>query len=257
MGGVLHEYFPAAGFRTRDGVTVGLLTDAGFRNQWSRVIRRDGQPVKPAPNRIPDARLYSLCRPEERADGQFFVEQTFGEALVWEADNSSAEKIKLGSPSSWIRRGDVRVEEQEDVTVLAARTPEDGVIIPFAARGGEVYSLRLQYRSPRAFAVEVWDVDDHQQKLQAITLYNDRVPESRVLGRVSHLRVFPLAARERWRSFPLAAAIRAGHQRAVPGQRSESRTARVGTAPNSHTPRTVSSPRDGPAGTENAFHLCH
>ncbi len=178
VGGVLHEYFPAAGFRTRDGVTVGLLTDAGFRNQWSRVIRRDGQPVKPAPNRIPDARLYSLCRPEERADGQFFVEQTFGEALVWEADNSSAEKIKLGSPSSWIRRGDVRVEEQEDVTVLAARTPEDGVIIPFAARGGEVYSLRLQYRSPRAFAVEVWDVDDHQQKLQAITLYNDRVPES-------------------------------------------------------------------------------
>ena len=39
-GGPLHENFPAAGFRTQDGVTVGLLTDAGFRNQWSRIIRR-------------------------------------------------------------------------------------------------------------------------------------------------------------------------------------------------------------------------
>src|SRR5438477_244392 len=46
--GVLHEYFPAAGFRTQAGVTVGLLTDAGYRNHWSRIIRRDGKPVKPA-----------------------------------------------------------------------------------------------------------------------------------------------------------------------------------------------------------------
>src|ERR1019366_2115170 len=46
-GGALHEYFPAAGFRTLSGVTVGLLTDSGYRNQWSRIIRRDGTPVKP------------------------------------------------------------------------------------------------------------------------------------------------------------------------------------------------------------------
>src|ERR1035441_8356197 len=37
-GGALHEYFPAAGFQTRSGVTVGLLTDSGYRNQWSRII---------------------------------------------------------------------------------------------------------------------------------------------------------------------------------------------------------------------------
>jgi len=53
-GGALHEYFPAAGFRTPSGVTVGLLTDAGYRNRWSRIIRRDGTPVKPAPASIPD-----------------------------------------------------------------------------------------------------------------------------------------------------------------------------------------------------------
>ena len=51
-GGPLHEYFPAAGFRSDDNVTVGLLTDSGYRNGWNRVIRRDGKPVKPAPHQL-------------------------------------------------------------------------------------------------------------------------------------------------------------------------------------------------------------
>ena len=62
-GGPLHEYFPAAGFRTASDVTVGLLTDSGYRNQWSRIIRRDGIPVKPAPFSTPEPEslLSSLC----------------------------------------------------------------------------------------------------------------------------------------------------------------------------------------------------
>jgi hypothetical protein len=56
-GGPLHEYSPAAGFRSHDNVTVGLLTDSGYRNGWSRIIRRDGKPVKPAPHRITDINL--------------------------------------------------------------------------------------------------------------------------------------------------------------------------------------------------------
>ena len=59
-GGALHEYLPVAGFRAQSGVTIGLLTDSGHRNQWSRIIRRDGTPVKPAPASIPDLNLYSL-----------------------------------------------------------------------------------------------------------------------------------------------------------------------------------------------------
>ncbi|MGD0010012.1 MAG: hypothetical protein ABSE93_15880 [Terriglobia bacterium] len=177
-GGALHEYFPAAGFRTQDDLTVGLLTDAGFRNQWSRLIRRDGKPVKPAPRRIPDAHLYSVCRPEERAASQFFVQQTFGEALVRAAGGVPGENVELAPISSWSKRGEVTLKEREGAIVVSVRSSEDGVVIPFPARDGEVYSLRLQYRSPQAFAVEVWDVDDRLQELEDITLYNDRVPES-------------------------------------------------------------------------------
>jgi hypothetical protein len=177
-GGALHEYFPAAGFRTHDGLTVGLLTDAGFRNKWSRLIRRDGRPVKPAPNRIPDARLYSICRPQERAAGQFFVDQTFGESLMWDADGGVGERIDLGPISSWFKRGNAGIEEREGVAVVTARSSEDGIVIPFPAQDGEVYALRLQHHSQQAFAIQVWDVDDKLQKLEDITLYNDRVPES-------------------------------------------------------------------------------
>ena len=177
-GGELHELFPAAGFRTEDGLTVGLLTDAGFRNQWSRLIRRDGKPVKPAPRRIPDARLFSVCRPQDRAAGQYFVEQNFGEALVQATDDEAGENVVLAPVASWSKRGKVSLAEREGVTVVSARSSEDGIVIPFPAQDGEVYSLRLQYRSQQAFAIQIWDVDERLRPIENITLYNDRVPES-------------------------------------------------------------------------------
>ena len=36
MGGPLREVYPAAGFKTEKGIAVGLLTDAGHRNQIGR-----------------------------------------------------------------------------------------------------------------------------------------------------------------------------------------------------------------------------
>ena len=177
-GGALHEYFPAAGFCTQDGLTIGLLTDAGFRNQWSRLIHRDGKPVKPAPRRIPDPHLYSVCRAEERAEGKLFVQQTFGEALVQVEDDDSGEAVALPPVSSWSKLGEVTLEERNGATVLSPRSSEDGVLIPFPARDGEVYSVRLEYGSSQPFAVHVWDVDERRRKLEDITLYNNRVPES-------------------------------------------------------------------------------
>ena len=94
-GGALREYFPAAGFCTKDDLCVGLLTDSGYRNQWSRLIRRDGKPVKPAPRRIPDANLYSSSRQEDRNKGDFFVQQTFGEILTEKDGPQDAQVIAL------------------------------------------------------------------------------------------------------------------------------------------------------------------
>lgn len=176
-GGALREYFPAAGFRTRDDVTVGLLTDSGYRNGWSRMIRRDGKPVKPAPDHITDVNLCCVCRRADRDRQHFFVRQTFGEELVRESQNSGV-PISLPPVSSWQAQGDVNVQDRGGTTRSSISNSRAAVVVPFSAKDCEVYSLRFQYRSTQSFSVQVWDVDERLNQLQNITLYNDRVPAS-------------------------------------------------------------------------------
>ncbi len=177
-GGALHEYFPAAGFRTHSGVTVGLLTDSGFRNQWSRIIRRDGTPVKPAPASIPDLNLYSLPMAAERAQQGSFIQQTFGEATVQLSGEGSRTPIDLPAASRWKRSGEIQVEQQDGVVKLYPRAAKDFVLLPFPAKGGEIYSVHLKYRSKVPISVHAWDIDDQFKKLGDITLFNDTAPAS-------------------------------------------------------------------------------
>jgi hypothetical protein len=177
-GGALHEYFPAAGFRTQSGVTVGLLTDSGYRNQWSRIIRRDGTPVKPAPTRIPDLNLYSLPTAEERAQQGAYIQQTFGEATVELSGEDSRSRVDLPATRFWKKGGAIEVEQHEDVIRVFPRAAGDFVLLPFPAKGGEVYSVHLKYRSAVALSVNVWDIDDQLNKVADLSLFNDTTPAS-------------------------------------------------------------------------------
>lgn len=177
-GGALHEFFPAAGFRTRSGVTVGLLTDSGYRNQWSRVIRRDGVPVKPAAATIPDLNLYRLPDATERAEQGAYIQQTFGEATVQQSGEGAHTRLDMPPPSMWVKSGPIRVEPLEGGAKLLPGTRNDFVLLPFKAKGGEVFSVRLKYRSAAALAIHAWDIDDKYQKQGDITLFNDAAPAS-------------------------------------------------------------------------------
>ncbi|MDQ2842902.1 MAG: hypothetical protein M3Y72_18065 [Acidobacteriota bacterium] len=177
-GGSLHEYFPAAGFRTRNGVTVGLLTDSGFRNQWSRIIRRDGTPVKPAPTSIPDLNLYRLPTAEERSHRGAFIEQTFGEATVQLSGEGSRTAIHLPAASQWNKSGKIQVEQKDGIVTLSPGAAKDFVLLPFAAKAGDVIAVRLKYRSAVPVSIHVWDTDDQFQKVGDLTLFNDTAPAS-------------------------------------------------------------------------------
>ena len=177
-GGPLREYFPAAGFRTSADLTVGLLTDSGYRNGWSRIIRRDGKPTKPAPREISDANLCYVCRGTEREKRQFFVQQTFGEALLRDDNPASSTVVSLPPISDWRKQGDLSVEERDGTTVLSIRSSRASIVIPFPAKETEIYSLRFKYRSSQSFSVQVWDVNKQLNRLGNISLYNDRMPES-------------------------------------------------------------------------------
>jgi hypothetical protein len=177
-GGALHEYFPAAGFRTHSGVTVGLLTDSGYRNQWSRIIRRDGTPVKPAPARIPDLNLYFLPSAGERAQQGAFIQQTFGEVTVQLSGEGSRTSVDLPAASKWKRSGEIQVQQQDGVVKLSPSARGDFVLLPFPALGGEIYSVHLKYRSAVPISVHAWDIDGQFQKLGDLTLFNDTAPAS-------------------------------------------------------------------------------
>jgi hypothetical protein len=177
-GGALHEYFPAAGFRTESGVTVGLLTDSGYRNQWSRIIRRDGTPVKPAPANIPDLRLYYLPDLNERAQRGAFIEQNFGELTVQITGEGSRTKVELPEPSLWERRGEIQVTQADGIIKLTPSAAKDSVLMPFKGNGGEIFSVHLKYRSSVPISVHAWDTDAQLQKLGDLTLFNDTAPPS-------------------------------------------------------------------------------
>jgi hypothetical protein len=177
-GGALHEYFPAAGFRTSSGVTVGLLTDAGYRNGWSRIIRRDGTPVKPAPASIPDLNLYFVPRASERAQQGTFIQQTFGEATVQLSREDSRLPIDLPEASQWKKSGQIHVEHQDGIVKLCPGAVKDYVLLPFPAKGGEIYSVNFTYRSAAPISTHAWDTDDQFRKLGDITLFNDTAPAS-------------------------------------------------------------------------------
>jgi hypothetical protein len=177
-GGALHEYFPAAGFRMKNGLCVGLLTDSGYRNHWTRIVRRDGRPVKPAPRRIPDANLYTISSPQEHSSGNFFVQQTFGEVTQQIDGEYAAQTVMLPAISSWRKRGEATLEERDGVAIVSTRSTEDGVIIPITAIGSEVLGVRMEYRSAAPVALGVWRVDEQLRKVDDITLYNDGMPES-------------------------------------------------------------------------------
>ena len=177
-GGPLHEYFPAAGFRTRAGVTVGLLTDSGYRNGWSRIIRRDGVPVKPAPASTPDLNLNVVSSAADRANGKAFIQQTFGEATVVLPEEASATRVTLPAASNWTKSGQIKIEQHEKIVKLTPATRKDFVLLPLPAQAGEIFSLRLKYRSAKPISVRVWDVDHRLNKLGDLTLFNDTAPAS-------------------------------------------------------------------------------
>ena len=177
-GGLLHEYFPAAGFRTQSGITVGLLTDSGYRNGWSRIIRRDGTPVKPAPASIPDMNLYSLPDVADRERQGAYIQQTFGEATVQLSGEGSRTAIDLPAPSLWRISGDMKVEQPGEVSKLSPGERKAFALLPFSAKAGEVFEVHLRYRCESPIQVHAWDVDNAFKKVGDLTLFNDTIPAS-------------------------------------------------------------------------------
>ena len=186
QGGPLREYFPAAGFRTKDGWTVGLLTDAGFRNGWSQIIQRINRVAGPstmvATRETPDVNLYKVATREECSAGQYYVQQTFGELLVQGEESQSGKLVALPPTESWwATGGDVAIQKPDGQMVITGqhrRMNFSGMVIPVAVEPLHTYRVSFEYRSPHALGTRFWDVKDDKSTCGDLGLFEDNLAAS-------------------------------------------------------------------------------
>ncbi|NIK77288.1 hypothetical protein FHS15_002424 [Paenibacillus castaneae] len=78
-GVLTDDVFPAAGFVDESGIMVGLLTDSGWKNKWSRLAWRRTSHGNTATIQITDPALLRTATQEERSEGKHHVTLTLGE----------------------------------------------------------------------------------------------------------------------------------------------------------------------------------
>lgn len=116
-GGLVHEMFPSSGFITPSNQLVGFLTDAGYKNHYTRTTRRrfNGHGGGFVGMRIlPDPALTSIATLDERRNNEHYIKQTFGE--LYNLD--SGDELVLDIGDEFQKVGNVNVKQQKDKIIL-------------------------------------------------------------------------------------------------------------------------------------------
>ena len=79
-GTLTDDVFPAAGFVCPDGLVIGLLTESGWINKWSRPALRRTRHGNVTSVRVTDPALLSTATAAERTQGKHHVSLTLGES---------------------------------------------------------------------------------------------------------------------------------------------------------------------------------
>lgn len=153
-GGLVHEMFPSAGFITPDNVVVGFLTDAGYKNQYTRNTRRrwSGRGGGfTGWRRLPDPALFSVADAEEQNQNNDYIRQTFGEMYNLDA----GEEVELKLPDSYTTENASATVQNKTISLSADKEGRAGIryiapfkdqhiyTISFKAKGNKPVSLKM------------------------------------------------------------------------------------------------------------------
>ncbi len=165
-GGFVHEMFPSAGFVTADNIVVGMLTDAGYRNHFTRTTRRrfsgrGGGFV--GMRRLPDPNLYSVATAAEQHDGEQYVRQTFGELYNLDAGTTRM----LEPPTGFTKEGNADiVMENGALTITGHPGGRAGIefIAPF--RDQQIYTISFMCKGNTGVAVKLFRVKNGRKTIE-------------------------------------------------------------------------------------------
>ncbi|WP_051189493.1 hypothetical protein [Daejeonella oryzae] len=165
-GGFVHEIFPAAGFITPDNNIVGFLTDAGYKNQFTRNTRRrfssrGGGFV--GMRRLPDPNLVSVANPTERAQNNQYIKQTFGEMYNLDAGT----KTVLKTPVSYKKEGNSEVIRTTDLISINGH-PGGRAGIEFSApfKDQKIYSISFLAKGNTDLALKLFRINKGQKTIE-------------------------------------------------------------------------------------------
>jgi len=165
-GGFVHEMFPAAGFVTPDNNVVGFLTDAGYKNHFTRNTRRrfsgrGGGFV--GMRRLPDPNLFSVATSSEQAENNHYIRQTFGEMVNLDAGTESI----LKATDTFKKEGNSEVKRENGlITINGHPGGRAGLefITPF--KDQKLYTISFWCKGNTGVAVKLFRVKNGQKTIE-------------------------------------------------------------------------------------------
>ena len=153
-GGVVHECYPAAGYFIGDTIAVGILSDAGDKNIWTRNIRR-----RPSNDAIGFRALKEIC------DANMYrinienksVDLTFGEVSDF---NNPISQIAYPIPNiqQWKSYNHAKIYNDDEYITIQAENVQNELVgyrIPFLLKDG-FYTIRFKHRANKPITVKLW-----------------------------------------------------------------------------------------------------
>jgi hypothetical protein len=146
------------GFVTADNTVVGFLTDAGYRNQYTRNTRRrfsgrGGGFV--GMRRLPDVNLFSIATPAEQAANDQYIRQTFGELYNLDAGMQSI----IAPPPSYTKEGNAEIVSRDGTITITGHTgPRAGIEFFAPVTDQQLYTISFACKGTAGVAVKLFRV---------------------------------------------------------------------------------------------------
>ncbi len=165
-GGFVHEMFPAAGFVTPDNTVVGFLTDAGYKNQFTRNTRRrfsgrGGGFV--GMRRLADPNLFSIATATEQAENNQYIRQTFGEMYNLDAGTKTVLKVS----EAYEKEGNAEITRENGIlTINAHPGGRAGIdfIAPFSDQ--KIYTISFLCKGNTGVALKLFRIKNGQRTIE-------------------------------------------------------------------------------------------
>lgn len=165
-GGFIHEMFPSAGFVTPENSVVGFLTDAGYKNQFTRNTRRrfsgrGGGFV--GMRRLPDPNLFSVSTPSEQKQNNFYVRQTFGELYNLDAGKEIVWKM----PDQFQKSGATEVVKNgEIISISSNQKTRSGIEFIAPIYGQKIYTISFLCKGSAPVALKLFRIRNGKKTIE-------------------------------------------------------------------------------------------